>query len=157
MKTILKQERSECKLLDRVASDDTYAFFRTSRGHPLECQAYQKCKVVAAPFTVGRSMGGAGWVFQKRSPFLPILNHYYWKYEESGLIERIWNQPKYDPTHLLPDRECETLDGHAVSMLKVASLFAMLASAACLSITILWCVISKSLIFHGAKNYIIFV
>ena len=104
----------------------------------MPCPAYQKCKVVIAPFTEGRINGGMGWLFPKRSPFLPIFNKYYWEVKEAGHYERVYNKPEYDKTHLLPDQECEDLDGHPISMHKVISLFALFFSTAFLSATIFW-------------------
>ena len=122
--------------MDKVAEDDTYGVFRISGDHPSYCTQYQTCKVIEAPFAVGRSIGGGGWIFQKRSPFLPIFRYHYWKYKEAGLELRIWGKPEYSPHFLLPDQECETLDGHPVSIFKLPSVFVMLLCAACLSIII---------------------
>ena len=101
------------------------------------CSKYQTCEAVIAPFIEGRYPGGVGWIFPKRSPFLPIFNQFYWDIKEAGLLDRIWAQPKYSPNKLLPKHECETLDGHPIHMHKVISLFTMLFGAFCCSLIIL--------------------
>ena len=102
------------------------------------CSEYQKCEVVAAPFTEGYFPGGVGWIFPKRSPFLPIFKKYFWELKEAGHKQRIYNKPEYKDSHLLPDQECETLDGHPISMFKVISLFTMFFGTAFLSSVIFW-------------------
>ena len=102
------------------------------------CEKIQNCEVIPAPFTEGRFPGGAGWFFPKRSPFLPILNKHYWELKEAGHFNRIENKPEYDPQHLLPEQECDDLDGHPISMHKVISLFAIFLGAAFLSAIIFW-------------------
>ena len=123
-------------MMEKITEDDSYAYFSLDRGPMLFCKMYQACKVIIPPFTDGRFSGGTGWIFPKRSPFLHIIHKWYWKMKEAGLFKRIWYQPKYSPNKLLPKHECETLDGHPISMHKVISLFVMLIGAFsfCLSI-----------------------
>ena len=123
--------------MEKISEDDSYAFFTISTTVYGMCDAYQKCKVVTAPFTTGRFAGGAGWLFPKRSPFFSIFNHYVRVLKETGLKDRVVNTPEYDPKYLLPDQECETFDGHPVSMSIVFSLFAMLLGAAGLSLVVI--------------------
>ena len=126
--------------MDKLADDETYAFFKvaaeSSAHYP--CQRYQKCEVVMTPFTEGLFPGGMDWLFPKRSPLLPIFNKYYWELKESGHFKITFDKPEYDPSHLLPDQECETLDGHPISMDKVISLFTMFFSTAFLCTMIFW-------------------
>ena len=91
-----------------------------------------------APFIEGRIYGGQGWLFPKRSPFLPIFNKYYMEIKEAGHLYRISRQPKYDPTYLLPQQECGDLDGHPISMHKVISLFVLIFGTVFLSVMIFW-------------------
>ena len=126
--------------MEKIAKDERYAWFSVSWEPPVECDKYQKCEVVSVPFTEGRFPGGRGWIFPKRSPFLPIFNKYYWELKEAGFRTRIKNKPEYRPNHLLPEQECETLDGHPISMHKVISLFAMFFGAFCCSFLIFRCV-----------------
>ena len=79
-----------------------------------------------------------GWLFPKRSPFLPIFNKYFWELKEGGHWDRINSKPEYDPTKLLPDQECDTLDGHPIRMFKVISLFAMFFCSVALISMIFW-------------------
>ena len=65
IKIYLFEQGGECKLLEKVAEDDTYGVFRITGDHPSYCTQYQNCKVIEAPFAVGRSIGGGGWIFQK--------------------------------------------------------------------------------------------
>ena len=127
----------QCLMLEKVARDNSYVFFGFLSialiGH---CEAFQKCEVVEAPFTEGSMVGGVGWLFPKRSPFLPLFNQMFWDLKEKGFMQRIQNQPQYNPNKLLSLQECETLDGQAISMLKVISLFSMLGGAACVSLLI---------------------
>ena len=125
-------------MVDKLIEDDSYAAFAFEIDPALPCRKYQSCEVVAAPFTEGRSAGGVGWFFPKRSPFLSIFNKYYWELQEEGHFARIKGEPEYHPFKLLPDQECETLDGHPISMHKVISLFTMFVCSAFLSSTIFW-------------------
>ena len=102
------------------------------------CKKYQRCEVVKAPFFEGSFPGGVGWLFPKRSPFLPIFNQYYWELKNTGHWNRINSKPEYDPTKLLPYQECETLEGHPIGMHQVISLFAMFFGAAFISFAIFW-------------------
>ena len=89
-----------------------------------------------APFTDGRYIGGGGWIFPKRSPLLPILHKYYWELKEKGFQDRLSRTPERSPSHLLPDQECDTLEGHPISMHKVISVVAMFFGGFCLSLMI---------------------
>ena len=118
--------------------DDSYAFYQVHGERHFRCHRYQNCEVVLVPFTEGRFPGGAGWIFPKRSPFLPILNKYFWELKEAGHWSRINSKPEYNPIKLLPDQECPTLDGHPISMFKVISLFAMFGVSILLTSGIFW-------------------
>ena len=109
--------------------DDSFVFFSIGMKPNYRCKSYQTCEVIIPPFTEGKFMGGRGWLFPKRSPFLPAFNQLFWKIKELGLYQRIINQPKYSPNKLLPKQYCETLDGDPISMHKVVSLFALFAVA----------------------------
>ena len=127
-------------MMDKLVEDDSYAQFSIGNKNSgyVVCKRYQRCEVVKAPFTEGSFPGGAGWLFPKRSPFLPIFNQYFWELKYAGHWNRIISKPEYDPTKLLPYQECETLDGHPISMHKVISLFAMFFGAAFISFAIFW-------------------
>ena len=81
---IRNQDRQGCKVLDKLVEDDSYAFYQVHGERHFRCHRYQNCEVVLVPFTEGRFPGGAGWIFPKRSPFLPMLNKYYWELKEAG-------------------------------------------------------------------------
>ena len=106
----------------------------------LPCPSYQKCKVIKkiVPFTGSKTTGGRGWLFPKRSPFLPILNKYFLELKEAGHKRRIGLKAEYTPSKLLPDQECENLDGHPISMHKVISLFTLFVVGLFVSTVILW-------------------
>ena len=125
--------------MDKLVEDDSYVQFRLeSKTSGSLCKRYQRCEVVKAPFTEGSYPGGVGWLFPKRSPFLSVFNHYYWELKYAGHWNRIGNKPEYNPTKLLPYQECETLDGHPISMHKVISLFTMFLAVAFISLAIFW-------------------
>ena len=121
-----------------MAEDDNFALFAISVGANVNCKIYQTCEVVNTPFTDGKFPGGMGWLFPKRSPFLPIFNKLFWKMKEGGLIDRIAFQPEYTPNKLLDTQVCETLDGDPISMHKVVSLFALFAVAFSFTLAIFW-------------------
>ena len=65
--------------MDKLVEDESYAQFSIGGKNTgyVVCKRYQRCEVVKAPFTEGRFPGGVGWLFPKRSPYLPIFNQYY--------------------------------------------------------------------------------
>ena len=121
-----------------MAEDDNFAYFGISIDPKFQCNLYQTCAIVNPPFTDGKYSGGIGWLFPKRSAFLPIFNKFFWKMKEAGLIRRIYNQPEYRPNKLLPNQVCETLDGDPISMHKVVSLFALFAVAFSFTLAVFW-------------------
>ena len=111
-----------------------------------------KREVVKVPFTEGKVPGGSGWLFPKRSPFLPIFNKHFWELKELGHWKRI--SKSYSSTALLStSQENEDLDEHPISMHKVISLFAMFFGAAFLSLLIFWYELSSSNIFIEYKSH----
>lgn len=129
-----------CRIYDKLAEDDSYAFFTIQNKDRISCLNYQKCNVVRKiiPFTGSKTAGGRGWLFPKRSPFLPIFKKYFWELKEAGHWRRIKDKAEYNKYHLLPDQECEDLDGHPISMHKVISLFTMFFVAVFVSTAIFW-------------------
>lgn len=79
--------------MDKIIEDDSSAYFSVRTKPHLKCKRYQKCETVVVPFTEGRHPGGSGWLFPKRSPFLPVFKEHYWKLKEAGYWQRIENKP----------------------------------------------------------------
>ena len=110
-------------IFELLEDDDSYALFlpQVSEHETKYCSKYQKCEVVTAPFSKGYFPGGIGWIFPKRSPFLPIFNYHFWQLNEADHKRRIYNKPEYKPSYLWPAQECEDLDGQPISMFKSMS------------------------------------
>ena len=126
--------------------DDNFAYFAISVEEKRDCSVYKRCEIVNPPFTDGKYSGGTGWLFPKRSPFLPIINKFFRQINEAGLMYRIYRQPEFHPTNmLLPNQVCETLDGDPISMHKVVSLFVLFAVAFSFTLVIFWYVKEFSL------------
>ena len=121
-------------MFEKVANDDNYAMFRISSKAHLPLKHYKNCDVVAAPFTTGVFAGGAGWLFPKRSPFLPIFRQYFWQLSDAGLFKKIATNPEYQPFFLLPHQECETFNWHSVSIQQLAILFSTIVGGFGLSL-----------------------
>lgn len=121
-----------------MLEDDSYSVhFLSAKGFMKNCKAYHECKVIKAPFATAKVAGGAGWLFSKRSPYLPVFQKYYREAKETGALHRLWQHPKYTPNALLPDQICEELDGEPIGMDKAFSLFMMLCGGGSLSLLIL--------------------
>ena len=121
-----------------VANDASYASFFIKHGQDKDCPEYMDCRVVAAPFSSYTGTGGAGWLFPKRSPFLPIFNYYFWIMKGSGAYGRIMkpqNRPGYNPKSITK-KQCEILEGKPIGIHKSSSVFNLLMAGLCLSILI---------------------
>ena len=122
----------ECEAMDKLVKNNSFALYQLW-SHPT-CESYQKCDVVKTHFVVGESFG-AGWMFPKRSQFLPILNHYIGMVKEGGSVRRISHQ--YDENSHLPEQECFEYNGDPIAMKKVGSLFALIVGGMGISLIIL--------------------
>ena len=118
--------------MDKIVEDDSFALFLLITGRQI-CDSYKKCKVVKTPFLVSKTLG-AGWMFPKRSPFLPILNNYIGLAIEGGTYKRIKNS--HDENMHLPDQDCLEYDGQPIQMRKAFSLFGMILGGIGLSFII---------------------
>ena len=81
-----------------------------------------------APFTSGALGKGSGWMFEKRSPFLPIFNHYFNKIKESATFKRLQrrrNRPEFDSNYYFPEPTCDTQRGKPIGLYKIFSTFAI--------------------------------
>ena len=113
--------------MERVILDSSYALFAFSV-NPIIRRCKSGCSVVIAPFTSGALGRGAGWMFEKRSPFLPIFNHYFNKIKESATSQRLsrtHNRPEYDSNYYFPKPTCETYKGKPIGLYKISSTFAI--------------------------------
>ena len=118
-----------CKVLEKVASESSNAHFRISSTPLSSCQKVFDCSVVISSFTTGALGTGAGWMFHKRSPFLPIFNYYYHMMKESGSVLRMkrrMNRPEFDSNYYYPKQTCENLEGKPIGIYKSSSLFIIL-------------------------------
>ena len=121
-----------------VAKDASYASFLIKQTQDKDCPEYVDCRVVAAPFSSYTGTGGAGWLFPKRSPFLPIFNYYFWIMKGSGAYGRIMkpqNSPLYNPKSIIY-QQCENLEGKPIGIHKSSSVFVILIAGLCLSILV---------------------
>ena len=122
----------------KIAEDGSYASFIIDHLPDSECPEYVDCRVVVAPFSSFAGTGGAGWLFPKRSPFLPIFNYYFWIMKGSGAYGRIMkpqNRPGYNPMSIAK-QQCENLEGKPIGIHKSFSVFVILMTGLCLSILI---------------------
>ena len=125
-----------CEKMDKLVDDDSFAVFAVyGEGSPPDCTCYKKCKVVKTPFVVSKMLG-AGWMFPRRSPFLPILKHYFGLFKEAGTYNRLKDSHKENKNNHLPDQECFEYDGHPIQMQKAVSLFGLILGGMGLSFII---------------------
>ena len=118
-----------CIVMENIANESDNAYFKISSKPLTSCKRVFDCSVVIAPFTTGELGTGTGWMFQKRSPFLKIFNHYYYMMKESGSIERLRrrrNRPEFDSNYYKPKTTCENHEGKAIGIYKSSSLFIIL-------------------------------
>ena len=118
-----------CNVTAKVASERSNAYFMISSKPIRTCPKVFDCSVVVAPFTTGALGTGTGWMFPKRSPFLPIFNHYYHVIKESGSVIRMRrrrNRPEFDSNYYKPKTTCENLEGKPIGIYKSSSLFIIL-------------------------------
>ena len=119
-----------CYGLEKVAKDGSSAYFMISSKPLTSCKRFYDCSVVVAPLTTGILGSGVGWMFKKRSPFLQIFNHYFYKIEESGSYQRLRrrrNRPEFDLNYYRPELTCKTHKGKPVGIYKISSVFAIVA------------------------------
>ena len=83
------------------------------------------------PHVIATSLG-MGWIFPKRSPFLPIFHKHITLIKETGVYNRIGDT--YDPLKGMPGQICKEYDGEPIGAEKSFSLFGMMISGACLSV-----------------------
>ena len=121
-----------CEQMDKVVDDDSFAVFLITSRIP-HCDSYKKCKVVKTPIVVSKTLG-SGWMFPKRSPFLPILKHYIGLFKEAGTFKRLQNS--HYENNYSPDQECFEYDGHPIQMQKAVSLFGLILGGMGLSFII---------------------
>ena len=116
--------------MDKLVEDDSFALFQLWSGNRPSpaCDVYQKCQVVKTHFVVARNFGG-GWMFPKRSPFLPILKHYVGLVKEVGIVLRI--SSSYAKQN---GQECLEYDGDPIRLQKTFSLFAIVLGGMSLSL-----------------------
>ena len=123
--------------MEKVANDNSYAYFLIDDETKQNCREYFDCTVVPAPFTTGTLSTGSGWMFPKRSAFLQIFNHYNLVMQESGTVLRLrreQNRPMYDSKYYFPEPTCEDHEGKPIKLHKSSSLFAILIAGASLSL-----------------------
>ena len=113
--------------METVANDSSYALFiiREEPGLKL-CKVTRDCSVVLAPVTTGPLATGVGWIFQKRSPFLPIFRHYHDMIRESGTFLRLHqyeNRPEMQSNYFYSEPICETHKGKPIGLYKISSIF----------------------------------
>lgn len=118
-----------CDVMEEIANESNNAYFKISSKPLTSCRRVFDCSVVIAPFTTGALGTGTGWMFLKRSPFLPIFNYYYNMMKESGSIERLRrrrNRPEFDSNYYKPKATCQNHEEKAIAIYKSASLFIIL-------------------------------
>ena len=108
-----------------MVEDDSYALFLVASETPAECDRFYKCDIVAAPFLTGIINIGKGWMFQKRSPFLPLFKRTFRKMEEAGTVRKIEDKTRREQNferYHLTDQICNALDGNPIGREKSWSL-----------------------------------
>ena len=113
--------------MKRVALDSSYAAIVFNE-YPMIVVCKSGCSVAIAPFTSGALAQGNGWMFQKRSPFLPVFNHYFNKIKESATfkrLRRLSNRPEYESNYYFSKPTCETRKGNPIGLYKISSMFAI--------------------------------
>ena len=85
---------------------------------------YRNCEVVVIPHVIYNS-AGAGWIFPKNSPLLPIFTHYVTSLmKEGALYKRI--SATYAKNPGAPCQVCPEYDGAPIGPEKVFSLFGLM-------------------------------
>ena len=115
-----------CNVMETIANESSNAYFKISSNPLTSCQRVFDCSVVIAPFTTGALGTGTGWMFQKRSPFLPIFRHYHDMIRESGTFWRLHefeNRPDFQSNYFYPEPICETHKGKPIGLYKISSIF----------------------------------
>ena len=121
-----------CEQMDTIVEDESFALFLIAAGRNV-CNSYEKCEVVKTPVVFATTVG-AGWMFPKRSPFLPILKIYFGLVQEAGSYNRVLDY--YNEKKLLPEQECLKYDGDPIQMRKAVSLIGIILGGTGLSFII---------------------
>ena len=114
--------------METIANDSSYAIFRIGPEPKPNSQICGGCSVVRAPITTGPLATGSGWMFQKRSSYLPIFRHYYNMIRESGTtwrLSNLVNRPEFQSEKYSPKPTCETHKGKPIGFYKTSSIFAI--------------------------------
>ena len=127
------QERY-CDFLDKLVEDDSWAaYIMTDKDGPTHCKQFSECKVLAIPEVIDK-VTGAGWIFPKKSPLLPMFNHYVSLIKEGGIYEKMKNN--YND-QLVTGQVCPDYDGKPIGLPKCFSLFGLLSAGGILSLILL--------------------
>ena len=122
-----------CDVFEHLVEDDDYAAYAMmgGKGHVKICPKYYSCDIIMVPHVITTALG-MGWIFPKRSPFLPIFHKHLTIIQETGVLHRIADT--YDPLKGMPNQICKEYDGEPIGAEKCFSLFGMMLSGACFSI-----------------------
>ena len=126
-----------CDTLEKLVEDESYAslLMANSINSLRRCKRFYDCNVVAVPYVVYQTLG-AGWIFPKQSPLLPIFNHYVTSLKEIGTINRI--EGSYDDRKGMPGQICPNYDGHPINAEKSFSLFVLMLIGFGFAMICLW-------------------
>ena len=105
----------------------------TNKDGPTHCKQFSECKVLAIPEVIDK-VTGAGWIFPKKSPLLPMFNHYVSLIKEGGIYEKMKNN--YND-QLVTGQVCPDYDGKPIGLPKCFSLFGLLSAGGILSLILL--------------------
>ena len=111
--------------MTKLVEDDSYASYVMTggKGHLKRCPEYYSCDIIVVPHVITTSLG-SGWIFPKRSPFLPIFHKHATLIKETGVLERIANT--YNELKGMPGQICAEYDGKPIGAEKCFSLFGMM-------------------------------
>ena len=119
-----------------MVEDDSYALFLAASEPPVDCDRYYKCDIIAAPFETGVINIGKGWMFQKRSPFLPFFKRAFTKMEQAGTIRKIEDRTRREQNferYHLKEQICSSLDGTEIGWNKALLLFLLFFTGVAIS------------------------
>ena len=94
------------------------------------CEKWSNCEIAVIPYVVDKDLG-SGWIFPKKSVFLPIFKYYLSRMKEGAIYRRIMSSQG------MPSRICPEYAGKPIGLEKVVSLLGIIMFGTGLSVIIL--------------------
>jgi hypothetical protein len=94
------------------------------------CEKWSNCEIASIPYVVDKDLG-SGWIFPKKSAFLPIFKYYISRMKEGAIYRRIISSQG------MPRRICPEYAGKPIGLEKVVSLLGVIILGAGFSVILL--------------------